>query len=117
MSILGIVTIRTNGKAIQSMGGAELDLGGKEREAVVGGGRVLGSKATYKAPNLSVKVAVDANTNFNELQELTDATVDFEADSGHRFLLNRAFRTSTVKISESDGSYNLDMSAYTAEQV
>lgn len=116
-NILGEATIRTNGKTIRTMGGAELDLGGKENEAVTGAGQVWGFKSVYKAPSLSAKVAASEDTDFDELQNLSDATVDFDGDNGLRFLINRAFRTGTIKISESDGSFSLEMSGYTAEKV
>ncbi|MCE7729227.1 phage tail tube protein [Vibrio parahaemolyticus] len=116
-NIVGEATIRVNGKKLRSMGGAELDLGGKENEAVVGSGQVWGHKTVYKAPNLSLKIAAHADTNFKELNDLEYATVDFDANNGLRFLINNAFRTETVKISEGDGSFSLSMSGDTAEQV
>jgi len=117
MSILGEAKIRTNGKELRSMGGAELSLGGMTREVVKGSGRVHGFREVYTEPTLSLKIAAHADTDWNELQNLQDATVDFDGGPGLRFLLNGAFRTETINVTESDGSFSLNISAFTAEQV
>lgn len=57
--ITGKCIIRLNGSELQSTDDATLNVGGVNREAVVGGGKVYGYKEETVAPTLECSVAHD----------------------------------------------------------
>ena len=61
--ITGKCIIRLNGSELQSTDDATLNVGGVNREAVVGGGKVYGYKEETVAPTLECSVAHDKNTD------------------------------------------------------
>ena len=76
--ITGKCIIRLNGSELQSTDDATLNVGGVNREAVVGGGKVYGYKEETVAPTLECSVAHDKNTDLVALSATTDATIIFE---------------------------------------
>jgi hypothetical protein len=107
----GKAVIRVNGKELRAFDDATLDIGGVEREAVKGSGKVFGFKEATKEPSMECKIAHKQDTDLVELGAIVDATVIFESDTGDTYILRDAFVTETPKLNAQDGSVDLKFSA------
>ena len=107
--ITGKCIIRLNGSELQSTDDATLNVGGVNREAVVGGGKVYG----YKEET----VAHDKNTDLVALSATTDATIIFESDTGDKYVLRGAFMTEPASLQTTNGTASLNWSALSCERM
>lgn len=114
--ITGRATVQVDGERLLTENGATLDPGGTSREAVTGGGEVQGYRESDSAPSLSVPVRHHKEVNLKRLNELIDATVIFETDTGRQWILRGAFTTNTLSLDVSAGNFTLEMSAMQVDE-
>ncbi|MGD8499290.1 MAG: phage tail tube protein [Phycisphaerales bacterium] len=113
--ITGVVKIYVNGSLQRSIEGAELDLGGYEREAVVGHS-VYGHKERVMPSVLTWSEAHASDTVLADLKDITGATLRYECDSGRVYLVTNAFVSKTLKLSGGDGEVEVEMTGDPARE-
>ncbi len=100
---LGIAKVKVDGELLESLPGAKIDLGGTEREPVVGSFSVHGYVEKIKPALVECEISVGEGTDVKKLTDLVDATVQFECDTGQTYVVNNAFSTLTGVITEGEG--------------
>ena len=115
MKFTGKAIIRVNGSELRSTDNATLNVGGANRKAIKGGGRVYGYNEETQEPTLECNVAHGKDTDLVALSAIVDATVIFETDSGAKFVLQEAFVTDPASLNVTDGTASLKMAACRCE--
>lgn len=115
--ITGKATVKVDGDELLSEVGGTLNVGGVEREAVVGPRGPQGYRENPVAPTLQVTVRHTENTDLIALGRITNATVLFETDTGDAYLLRRAWCSEPPELAASDGDITLNLSAIAIERV
>lgn len=113
--VSGIVKITVDGTLHRSLEGAVLDMGGKEREAVVGYA-VYGFKEKVMPATLTFTLAHLAGLNLTDLAAVTDAVLRYECDNGITYVVSNAFVSKPLKINGSDGTVEVEMVGDAAEE-
>ncbi len=106
--VTGIVKVFVNGSLQRSKEGAELDIGGMERTAVVGHS-VYGYSEKPMPSVVTFELAHMADTDIVALGETVEATVKFECDTGASYLVNNAFVAKTLKLKGGEGGVSVEM--------
>lgn len=105
--VTGIVKIYVNGKLYRSKEGASLKTGGKMREEVVGHS-VYGYSEKVAAAELDATIAHMADSDIPEMNDLVDATLRFETDTGKTLMVANAFTSEPCEL-KSGGDLSLKM--------
>lgn len=113
--VTGRVFISVNGERMRSKEGAKLMLGGAEREAVVGDDSIHGFTEKLTAPGIEFTMSHMADTNLKALSDLTDASVQFEADTGKVYVLRNAWCAKSIEMSK--GEVSLVFNGLSCEEV
>lgn len=101
--LLGSATIKVDGAVYKTNPGAKIDLGGPVREAVKGSSTVHGYTESIKESALECEISVDKDTSIAEIQNIVDATIAFEADTGQTWIINSGWLADTPTVNEGDG--------------
>ncbi len=94
---------------------SKLKTGGKSREAVVGGS-VHGYVEKVVASEFETTLIHMADTDVKILNDLTDATLVLETDTGVTYTVSNAFVTEPMEINEGTGEMPLKMMGEPAVQ-
>lgn len=113
--ITGIARIKVDGELLESLPGAELDLGGYEAEAVTGHA-VYGPREKVMPSVLTCTIAWKFETPIEKLRRLRNGVILFEADVGTTYRVNNAFTAKTVKVKDETGEITLEFQGEPAEQ-
>lgn len=100
--VTGRAYVNVNGQRLRSKPGAKLKFGGVEREPVVGDDSVHGYSEKLTAPSVECTISHTADTNLQELQATTSATVTFETDTGKTFLLQEAWTANALELTNGE---------------
>src|SRR6218665_2879848 len=113
---LGRAFVRTNGKPLPTLPGAKLNPGGKERTPITleNGDVRYTEKLTHA--EIEVDVAIDDETDIIALNEITEATITFEADTGQRYIMRNGFSTGPVNLSAGEGKGTLKFAGEAVKQ-
>lgn len=115
---LGKAYIKMDGKLLESMPGATLDLGGVERQPLIGSNAVLGYSEKPKPAMLDCKIALGIPTALEDFRTATDVTITFEADTGQTWNMPNAWLVEPPVVSDGDGGHiPLKFAAAQADQV
>lgn len=115
---LGRVYIRVNGQTIPSLpGSAKLNPGGVERTPVVGDYGFLGFTEKPVHGEIECDIAVSASTDLAALNDTTNASITFEADSGQVWIMRGAALAAPVNIQSGDGKAQVKFIGSEIEQV
>lgn len=106
--ITGIARIKMDGELLESMPGAELDLGGFEREEKTGH-RLYGYTEKLMPAVLTCQIPWKAGAPIEAIRSLTDGVVLFESDAGETYKFSNAFTSSTVKVKDEDGMVDVEI--------
>lgn len=103
--ITGRALIKINGNLQKSRPGATIRLGGFSRATQNGDDSVHGYSEAIVSPRIEATFSHDKNTNMTELDNLTDASIIFETDSGKTYIMSEAWRSDDPgTLSTQDGS-------------
>jgi hypothetical protein len=102
MQMLGKAFIKIDGRLLKTKEGAKLNVGGVEREPVIGN-EVHGYTEKAVAPFIECSINVDGQINLAELGKITDATVTFEADTGQTWVLRNAWIEKPAELTANAG--------------
>lgn len=95
--------IKVDGSLLATMPGAKLDLGGVTRTSVVGDNAVLGYAETPKPSMLECEISLGQGMSLAAMQNITDATLTYEADTGQTYVVRGAYVTETLGVTAGDG--------------
>ncbi|AXF74867.1 phage tail tube protein [Erwinia tracheiphila] len=96
----GVAYVRLNGKEYPTKEGATLTPGGISRQPVVGA-RVYGWQGKPREAKLSCTIPQGPGISLFYINNLTDVTVEFESDTGERFLMANAWSTGESTLTDS----------------
>ncbi len=97
--------------------GATLNIGGTKRNTVpADNGRTYHNEETT-APEMSCKVLATKDVSIEKLRDISGATAMFEADTGQKWMLVKAFTTDVPGLDAGSGMIDLTMSAEVVEEV
>lgn len=113
--VTGRVFISVNGLRLRSKEGAKLMLGGAEREAVVGDDSIHGYTEKLTVPGIECTISHMADTELKALADLTDASVQFETDTGPIYVLRNAWLAKPIEMTK--GEVSLSFNGLSAEEV
>lgn len=100
---LGKAWIKVDGKMLESLPGAKIDIGGVERTTVVGATKVEGFFETPKQSKVECEITVGANTSLAEYGAMESVTINFECDTGQQYVVQGAWLTNTAEMTASEG--------------
>jgi len=100
---LGKVIIKVDGRVLESMPGAKIDIGGDERTTVVGANKVLGFSETPKPSRVECEVAVGKETRLAELRGWDNVTISAVCDTGQNYVGQGCWLTNTPNMSAGEG--------------
>jgi hypothetical protein len=112
--VTGVVKIHVNGALYRSKPGAKLKTGGKKREAVTGF-QVYGFSESVEAAELDCTLAHMSDTDIEEINDLRNASLKFETDTGVSLLVTNAFTSEPCELA-SGGDLTLKMMGDPATQ-
>lgn len=95
--IFGKAWISVDGKVLPTAKGAKINMGGQEREPKVGN-EMLGFSETTKESTVTCTVPLRRGEDTLEiLKDTINATINFETDTGHSYLVRNAFLSNTLE--------------------
>jgi hypothetical protein len=100
---LGVAKIKIDGELLESLPGAKIDLGGKERTAVTGSFSLHGFAEKIKPAQVECEISLGPKTDLKKLSDIVGATIQFECDTGQTYVVNNAFNTVTAVVTEGEG--------------
>lgn len=110
--------IKTDGAMLATLPGAKLDIGGKERAAVVGATSIHGYSETIKPSVLTCEISLQQGISLEKLRNITAATVTYEADTGQTYVMRNAFVAKTLSVTAGEGGkVALEFSGDPAEEM
>lgn len=114
----GQATIRINGRVFESRDQAELMVGGLKNNADMIGDKHFYSQ-TKIASNVKCTVPFTSETELKTLQEMTEAEVIFESDTGKSWIIRDAVQVAELNLQggEGNGTVDLEFSGSPAEEV
>lgn len=102
MQYLGRAVIAYDGKTLDAMPGASIDLGGTARKPVTTMFKV-GFSEELKPGVVECEIPISKDTLEEEIRNIAGATVTFRADTGQTWMVKNAFCEETLKINAKDG--------------
>lgn len=112
--IFGRATISYDGKKLDSMPKASIELGGPIRK-VVAGAFSIHHQEEYAPGSVECEVAVSRDTGLAEIKAIVGATVTFAMDIGQVWMVRNAFVEGATKVE--DGKIKVKLVGEPAEQV
>lgn len=100
--LLGRAFIKVDGQELLSKEGAKLELGGIQRNTIVGN-RVHGFSEKVVPGAIECEVSVDAQTRLSTLAKAEAVTVLFEADTGQSYVLRNAWLKDPPVLTANEG--------------
>ncbi len=114
--LAGIARISANSELLESLPGAELDLGGTERE-LKSGHRVYGSTEKIIPSTLTATIVWKNGTPIEDMRNFVDGVIIFEADIGESYSMENATITKTVKVKDESGEVTLEFGGDPAKKL
>lgn len=112
--VTGIVKVLINSSVQRSKEGASIMFGGKER-AFQTGHAVYGPSEKIVPSEIEFTVAHMADTDRQALDDLIDATVEFETDTGRSYVVTNAATTGPGKLTGGEGDLEYTINGDPAE--
>lgn len=99
---IGKAYIKVDGKLLDSLPGAKIDIGGVTRKTVTGSHNV-GFSEENKPSKIECEIMFDASTSLRQIADISDATVTFECDTGQIYVVRNAWVSETLTLNETEG--------------
>ncbi|WP_432323954.1 phage tail tube protein [Yersinia enterocolitica] len=103
MMILGMASIRINGREIKTAGKSTLNPGGFARTMHSGGGKHWGYSRKMAVPSIQLTIAAAEDVDVIEISNWENVTVMFEGDNGLSYMLTGAATDNPTPLSEDSG--------------
>lgn len=108
------IIVRANGKEYPTLEGGEFQPAGKSRE-VVTGFSVHGYTETAQPAYAAVQVPANFETDFEEINDMTNVTVEVELDTGQIYLMANAWTVEPSRLN--GGNFNLAFNSQTSKRI
>lgn len=108
------IKIRVDGKEYPTLEGGTFKKNGKTRETVTGD-EVHGYTETAVPASISVQVPANHQTDFEDINDHTNVTIEVEIDTGQIYMMRNAWNTNPVELT--GGNFTLEYMAKTAEKI
>lgn len=102
MQYFGRAKVYYNGKLLDTLPGAKLNVGGIERKEVVNE-YTIGYAEMHKPAMVECEIPYSLATNLDEIKNIAGATIQFSTDNGHTWIVNNAFLREPPMFSGGDG--------------
>ena len=102
--ILGMATIRVNGREIKTEGKSTLNPCGFSRTQHMGGGKVWGISSKMASPSIKVTIAAAADMDVIEISSWEDVTVMFYGDNGLNYMMTGSATDNPAELDEDSGT-------------
>lgn len=112
--VTGRVFVAVNGNRLTSKPGAKLTFGGVEREGVAGDSGVHGYMEKTSIPAIDCTISHKGDTSLTDLRNITDASLTFQTDTGHTFLVRNAWCANALELT--NGEVTLKFEGVTCEE-
>lgn len=106
MKVTGRVFVKINGSLQRSKAGASLDVGGFTRTSVMTH-EVLGYTEEPKPSRCEFTLAHVADTDLIALRDLVDAEIEFECDTGVKYVVPKAWCVEPPKLTGGQGDVSV----------
>ena len=103
-TILGMASIRINGREIKTEGKSTLNPGGFTRAQHMGGGKVWGLSRKMAAPSIKMTIAAAADMDVIEISSWEEATIMFEGDNGQNYMMTGSATDNPAELDEDAGT-------------
>lgn len=101
--VTGIVRVFIDGILTNSLDGATIAFGGIQAEPVVGSGRLIGSKESFKEAEVKFTVAHVNSIDHLRINKAKNVVIRYESDEGTVYLVNNARSKGDAVLSGSSG--------------
>ncbi|HFV9293905.1 TPA: phage tail tube protein [Serratia fonticola] len=101
--ILGMASIRVNGREIKTAGKSTLNPGGYARTLHSGGGKHWGYSRKMAGPSIQMTIAAAEDVDVIEISEWENVTVMFEGDNGLSYMMTGAATDNPATLNEDSG--------------
>lgn len=101
--VTGTVIVRLDGRSIRSKPGAKLNAGGRERTPQVADDAVIGFSQKVIPSEVTCTLVHTSVSDILSLNDVTDATLMFEADSGVVLMVRSAFLKQPIELTGGEG--------------
>ena len=117
MQFFGRATVAVDGKRLESMPGASIDIGGFTRTPK-SGDHAHGYTESPKNALVECEVIMTGDTSLADLAATVNATVTFKCDTGQTYVVRGAWLVETPKVTGGDtGTVSLQFAGPPAEEV
>lgn len=113
--ISGIARIKVDGELLESLPGAELDLGGFERE-LKSGHRVYGHTEKIVPSMLTCTIVWKNETPLETLRDTIGGVITFESDNGKKYKCSNMALLKTIKVKDESGEVPLEFGGDPADE-
>lgn len=103
-SILGMASIRINGREIKTEGKSTLNPGGFARTQHMGDGKVWGLSRKMAAPSIKLTIAAADDMDVIEISGWEEVTVMFEGDNGLNYMMSGSATDNPAELDEDAGT-------------
>jgi|CXWL01.1.fsa_nt_gi hypothetical protein len=103
MQRLGKAFIKVDGKLLETMPGAKLNVGGVKRAPVNGANAVLGFSEEIVNSMVECEISVSKDTKPLDYSKMADVSITFECDTGQTFVCKNAFLTEPPELTAQEG--------------
>lgn len=101
--LFGQATIRVNGKVYNTKKGAKLNPGGTKRTPRLGSHSTGGFTEERVNSQLDCVVLIGEGDSIVEINRITDATIEFECDTGQSYIIRGGYCLDPVELTEGEG--------------
>lgn len=98
--VTGRVFITVAGNRLSSEEGATLKYSEISREGVAGDSGVVGFSEKTEIPDVEFTLIHTADVNLKEIENIKDASISFDTDTGKSFVLSNAWNTGALGLSK-----------------
>ena len=114
--VTGIVRIKVDGQLLESKEGAKLSGFNVEREEQLSAFGVAGYSEKPVAPKIECTLIHKGSTSLTALAAITDATVNFECDTGKVYVLQQAWVANSMELSANGGEVPVTFTGLRVEE-
>lgn len=118
MKRYGKAFIKMDGNALESLPGASFEMGGVNRNTVIGGNKVLGYSEEPVPAKVECQISLAKGIKLEEFRQATDVVVTFATDTGQTYQLKNAWLAEPPKSTQGEGGpVDLIFNAEKAEEL
>lgn len=115
--VMGKAQIKANGKLLETLPGATLDIGGPSRTTVAGANAIHGFQEAIAPSKLECEISVKEGTSLTEIRNWSDITATFEADTGQTWVISNGWNTTPPTATDNDGKAKITIEGPPAEEM